>query len=95
MSIRGPFNDNRWSGCLPPSQGYLKVGIGTVSLSLKTVQADMNSSFDTVLVGRPASSRISGQQMQEGLCALRCLQAAGQPCPGLETSKPAIQPKFR
>ncbi len=49
----------------------------------------MNGSICTVLlVGRPASSQVAGQQVQEGLCALRRLQAAGQPRLGLEAAKP-------
>ncbi|MYA04909.1 MAG: hypothetical protein F4Y37_09920 [Caldilineaceae bacterium SB0664_bin_22] len=46
----------------------------------------MNGSFSPVLVGQLASSQISGQQVQEGLCPLWRLQAAGQPRPGLEAA---------
>lgn len=53
------------------------VGGGTVSLSLKTVQLDMNGSFGPILVGRPASSQVSDQQVQEGLCSGRGPAAPG------------------
>ena len=51
----------------------------------------MNGSFGPDLVGRPASSQVSGQQVQEGLGALWRLQAAGQLRPGLEAAKPALR----
>ena len=51
----------------------------------------MKGSVSAVLVGRLASTQVAGQQMPAGLCPLRPLQAAGQPRPGLEAAKPALQ----